>query len=110
MEPCDVIEDDVVSDFFSGLRLDKKLTCNETDQLLPDTPLLSAHLEHVCKEWKFFSVKKCGIDDCSSCLAAQLPPDVFSILHHLPDPEPSEINKGHYKTFNQCFNVNKENT
>ena len=32
----------------------KKLKCNETSQLLPDTPLLSAYLKHACKEQKHF--------------------------------------------------------
>ena len=45
-------EDDIVSDFFSGLKLDKNLTCNETAQSLPDTPLLSAYLNYACKEQK----------------------------------------------------------
>ena len=40
--------------FLSGLKLDEKLTCNETAQSLPDTPLLSAYLKHACKEQKYF--------------------------------------------------------
>ena len=50
LEPCDTIEDGIVSDFFSGLKLDEKLICNETAQLLPDMPLLSVYLKHSCKE------------------------------------------------------------
>ena len=38
-----------------------------------------------------------------SCEAPRLPPDVFTTLHHLPDPEPSEINEGHYKTFDEIY-------
>ena len=56
----------------------------------------------------FFSVKKCGIDNCSSCLAPRLPPNVFSTLNHLPDPEPSEINEGHYKTFDEIYGTKTE--
>ena len=58
LEPCDAIEDDIISDFFSGIKLDKKLTCNETAQSLPDTPLLSAYLKHACKEQKYFFLLK----------------------------------------------------
>ena len=54
LELCDTIEDDIISDFFSGLKLDEKLTCIETAQSLPDTPLLSAYLKHACKEQKYF--------------------------------------------------------
>ena len=58
LEPCDTIEDDIISDFFSGLKLDEKLTCNETAESLPDTPLLSAYLKHACKEQKYFFLLK----------------------------------------------------
>ena len=50
---------------------------------------------HVKNESIFFSIKKCEIDNYSSCLAPQLPTDMFSTLHHLPDSESSKINEGH---------------
>ena len=54
LEPCDAIEDDVASDLFSGLKLDKTLTCNGTAISLPEKPLLSAYLKHARKERKYF--------------------------------------------------------
>ena len=53
----------------------------------------------------FFSIKKCGINNCSSGLAPQLPPAVFSTLHHLADPEPSKVNEGHYKIFDEIYHT-----
>ena len=58
---------------------------------------------HAENESSFFSVKKCGIAGCTSCLESRLPPDVFSKLHHLPDPIPSETNEGHYQTFDEFY-------
>ena len=57
----------------------------------------------------FFFIKKCGINNCSSCLVPQLATDMFSTLNHLPDPEPSIINEGHYKTFDKIYGTKTEN-
>ena len=104
MQPCDVVEDDVVSEMFDGIQLDPSLTSKETAQALPEKPLLLAYLKHACRERKyFFSVKKCGIAGCTLCLKPQLPPDVFSTLHHLPDPIPGKTNEGHYQTFDELY-------
>ena len=54
LELCDAIDDDIVSDFFGGFKLDEMLTCNETAQSLPATPLLSAYLKRACNERKYF--------------------------------------------------------
>ena len=35
-----------------------------------------------------FSVKKCGLQSCQCCKQPRLPTEVFSTLHHLPDPTP----------------------
>ena len=87
LQPCDVVEDDVVSEMFDRIQLNPSSTSKETPQALPEKQLLLAYLKHACGEWKyFFSVKKCGIDGCTSCLEPLLLPDVFSTLHHLPDP------------------------
>ena len=84
LQPCDVAEDDAVSEMFDGIQPDPSLTSKETAQALPKNPLLLAHLKHACREWKyFFPVKKCGIAGCTSCLEPRLLP-VFSTLHHLP--------------------------
>ena len=37
------------------------------------------------------------------CFAPRLPSDVFDTLHHLPDPEPDVVNKGHNKLFHESF-------
>ena len=106
LQPCDVVEDDVVSEMFNGIRLDPSLTSKETAQVIPEKPLLLAYLKHACRERKyFFSVKKYGIPGCTSCLEPWLPPDVFSTLRHLPDPIPSETNKGHYQTFDELYGI-----
>ena len=58
---------------------------------------------HVENESTFFQLKKCGIAGCTLCLKPQLPPDVFSTLHHLPDPIPGKTNEGHYQTFDELY-------
>ena len=57
---------------------------------------------HVNNE-SMFSVKKCGIDNCSTCRAPRTRPDMIFILHDLPDPEPSKSSEGHYKTFDKIY-------
>ena len=104
LQPCDVVEYDAMSEMFDGIQLDPSLTSKETAQALPEKPLLLAYLKHACRERKyFFSVKKCGIAGCTLCLKPQLPPDVFSTLHHLPDPIPVKTNEGHYQTFDELY-------
>ena len=89
---------------FDGIQLHLSLSSKETAQALPEKPLLLAYLKHACRERKyFFSVKKYRIAGCTSCLRPQLPPDVFSTLHHIPHPIPSETNEGHYQTFGELY-------
>ena len=103
LEPCNTIEDNIDSGFFSGLKLDE----NWHDMKLLNHYLIWHYYQHILnihvKSKSIFSVKKCGINNCSSYFAPQLPPDMFSTLYHLPDPETSEINEGHYKTFNKIY-------
>ena len=102
LQPCDVVEDDAVSKMFDGIQLNPSLNSRETAHALPEKPILLAYLKPACRERKyFFSVKKCGIAGCTSCLEPRLLPDVFSTLHHLPDLIPSKTNEGHYQTFDE---------
>ena len=36
-----------------------------------------------------FSIRKCGEESCEVCQERRLPEEIFSALHHLPDPVPS---------------------
>ena len=52
LQPCDVVEDDVVSEMFDGIQLDPSLTSKKTAQALPEKPFLLAYLKHACREQK----------------------------------------------------------
>lgn len=58
-------------------------------------PKLSAFLKtHVKARHYFFSVKKCGEEDCDVCSAKRLDDPIY----HLPDPVP-EAGGDHYQSF-----------
>lgn len=57
--------------------------------------LLAFYEKHVKSRHYFFSVKKCGEDDCSVCF----PKRIQQPLHHLPDPVPDQTGE-HYLPFN----------
>ena len=86
LEPRDTIEDNINSEFFSGLKLDK----NWHDMKLLNHYLICHYYQHILnihvKSKSIFSVKKCGINNCSSYFAPQLPPDMFSTL--IPSTRP----------------------
>lgn len=44
---------------------------------------------HCVSRHYMFSIKKCGKTSCAICKHPRLPSEVFSDLHHLPDPVPS---------------------
>lgn len=46
-------------------------------------------------------MKKCGKSDCDMCNPARMPSEVFSSLHHLPDPTPAD--NEHYKPFSDLY-------
>ena len=50
LQPCDVVEHDVVSEMFDGIQLDPSLTSKETAQALPEKPLSIAYVKHACRE------------------------------------------------------------
>ena len=101
----DVVEDEKVDEFFNDLNLDKNISPNETAQELSEYPLLERYLQDTCRECEYFSVKKCGKNDCTLCFAPRLPSDFFDTLCHLPDPEPYVANKGHCKSFHESFDT-----
>ncbi|GES75075.1 uncharacterized protein LOC105326236 [Rhizophagus clarus] len=49
----------------------------------------------------FFSIKKCGKDDCEICLPIRSSQHIFDTLNHLPDPIPA--NNEHSKSFNDVY-------
>ena len=58
---------------------------------------LQKFLSHCCQIRHYsFTIKKCGDADCSMCKPPRLPTEVFSKLHYLPDPCPSEDGE-HYR-------------
>ena len=47
-----------------------------------------------------FSIRKCGEESCEVCQERRLPEEIFSALHHLPDPVPSGEK---YKSFDELY-------
>lgn len=86
------------------LQIDSKLTRNDTAKaILKERPGLSNFLLHCCQERAYsFSIKKCGVSTCTICAPPRLPPEVFSSLHHLPDPVPDSTGE-HYKSFEDLY-------
>ena len=57
---------------------------------------LDTFLQHCCQSRHYsFSIKKCGIANCSICKPVRMQLDIFKNIHHLPDPIPSE--DGHFE-------------
>ena len=97
---------DEIDELFHSILLDKDLKPKDVNADLNDRPALKAFLDHCTKQRTyFFSIKKCGKEDCTTCKPVRLPPDVFQQLFHLPDPTPSIENEGHYKCFNDCYGM-----
>ena len=93
-----------IESLLKNSNLDAHLTGKETMADLKNCPKLDAYLSHCTKERHyFFSVKKCGDNDCTSCKPIRLPPDVFQQLHNLPDPMPDPSNEGHYLKFPDAY-------
>ena len=69
---------------------------------LSSHPSLKAFLSHCCQKQHYsFCIKKCGDSTCDICKPARLPPEIFSQIHHLPDPMPAS--DGHYKPFSEVY-------
>ena len=69
---------------------------------LSSHPSLKDFLDHCCQQRHYsFCIKKCGEADCAICKPPRLPPEIFSQIHHLPDPTPAS--DGHYKQFSDVY-------
>ena len=100
----DYVSDDSVDAFFEEVGLDTELNPKDTVEMLPKHPKLNTLFKHSTKQRTyFFSIKKCGESNCSSCKKPRLSTDVFQQISHLPDPVPDEDNPGHYKKFADLY-------
>ena len=100
----DVVNDNKVDQIRAQINLDNDITGGETVGTLPDHPKMKAFLDHCTRQRTyFFSIKKCGKANCTTCLLPRLPSDVFDRLHHLPDPTPDPTNENHYKSFRNSY-------
>ena len=100
MKTMNTILDNNVKKLLENVNLDTKLMDKETLELLKDCPTLKAYLSHCSIARTYFlSLKKCGENDCTTCLPKRLPSDIFDWLNHLSDPIPDSNNKGYYAKF-----------
>ena len=92
-----------IDELFKSLNLDKSVTPYDCVDDLCKRLKLIQHLAHCCRQRKcFFSVKKCGSQNCEICLPPQSSAQDFERLGHLPDPTPSSDDL-HYKLFQEVF-------
>ena len=69
---------------------------------LKDHPNVVAFLSHCCQSRHYsFTIKKCGVSDCSICTPVRMPKDHFDKLTYLPDPVPGQ--EGHYRSFEDLY-------
>ena len=62
-------------------------------------------MDHCCQCRHYsFDILKCGSPACTVCKPPCLPEEVFSKLHHLPDPVVGDDH--HYLSFEQVFGTN----
>ena len=86
-------------ELFKSLSLDKSITLYDCIDDVRRRPKLTQYLAHCCyQRTYFFSVKKCGIQNCEICLPPRSSAQDFERLGHLPDPTPSSDDL-HYKPF-----------
>ncbi|PKC16321.1 hypothetical protein RhiirA5_407139 [Rhizophagus irregularis] len=92
----------------SMLQLDPStLTKNNRNWANIKNKPISNFFNHCCRSRSyFFSIKKCGKDDCEICLPIRSPQDIFNTLDHLPDPVPA--NNEHYKNFSDVYHMDTE--
>ena len=78
-----------IDELFKSLILDKSITPYDCVDDLRKRPKLTQYLAHCCRQRTyFFSVKRCGSQNCQICLPPQSSAKVFERLGHLPDPTP----------------------
>ena len=92
-----------IDELFKSLNLDKSITPFDCVGDLRKRPKLTQYLTHCCHQRTyFFSVKKCGSQNCEICLVPPSSVQDFERLGHLPDLTPSSDNL-HYKPFQKVF-------
>ena len=90
--------------FLRTINLDKELTGKEKAGDLKNLPKLTSYLSYCTRERNyFFSVKKCGKVDYTTCQPIQLPSAVFKQLYHLTDSMPDLVNDRQYKKFSDYY-------
>lgn len=81
-----------------------------TQEKTKDKVKLKEFMEHCCcSRHYFFSIKKCGKDDCTICGRPTLPPDEFFALHPFPDPM-KVLGQPHYKDFSDVWGQKTKET
>ena len=95
-------ETDITELWNEILRIEPSLTPTDTtkEKISKKHNLLEFIKHHCVQRHYMFSIKKCERLECETCSFPQLPPSLFSNLHHLPDPVP---NGEHYKSFDDLF-------
>ena len=92
-----------IDEAFKFLNLDKSITPYDWVDDLRKRPKLTQYLAHCCRQRTyFFSVKKCGSQNCKICLTPRSSTQDFERLGDLPDLTPSSDNL-HYKPFQRVF-------
>ena len=92
-----------IDELFKSLNRDKSITPYDCVDDLRKRPKLTQYLAHCCRQRTyFFSVKKCGSQNCEICLPPRSSAQDFERLGHLPDPTPSSDDL-HYKPFQEVF-------
>ena len=93
-----------IDNFWEVLQLiEPLLTRNDTTKKdITNKDGLKAFYEHCCRSRHyFFSIKKCGEEQCEICEPPRMPIEEFKKLKHLPDPMNGE--EGHYISFEEAF-------
>lgn len=95
-------EEEIQSLWDNVRQIDSSLERKDTTKVLTkEKKELQEFMQSHCKVRHYmFSVKKCTDTNCSVCNPPRLPTDVFSTIHHLPDPIP---NGDKYKDFEEVY-------
>ena len=92
-----------IDELFESLHLEKSVMPDDHVDDLHKRPKLTQYLAHCCcQKTYFFSVKKCGSQDCKICLPPWSSVQDSERLGHLRDLTPSSDNL-HYKPFQEVF-------
>ena len=92
-----------IDDLFTEmLKVDATLSPDDTTKVKAEkkADFQSFLATHCVQRQYMFSVKKCDQTNCNICKPPVLPHEIFSTLHHLPDPVP---NGDHYQPFADVY-------